>query len=227
MRVLIVEDEAKIARALRTALEAEHYEVAHARTAGQALALHAERAADYVLLDLGLPGEDGSHVLASLRARGDATPVIVLTARDAVEDRVRELDAGADDYVVKPFAVAEVLARLRALQRRGRPDQVVRLKAGPVEVDLVARRASVRGTAVDLTPRELDLLEYLVRHEERVVSRDAIARDVWGETTRSSTLDNLIDVHVARLRRKLEDAGATALVHTVRGVGFVLREEKA
>ncbi len=227
MRVLIVEDEAKIARALRTALEGEHYEAEIARTGEEAFFVLGSQKFDFVLLDLGLPGRDGMEVLSALRRRGDATPVIVLTARDTVEDRVQGLDAGADDYVVKPFAIAEVLARMRALLRRGRPDQVLRLKAGPLEIDLVTRKVTRGAEALALTPREFDLLEYLVRNKDAIVSREMLAREVWKEVERVTPLDNVIDVHIARLRRKVDEGQQEKLIHTVRGVGFVLRGGEA
>jgi len=227
VRVLIVEDEAKIARALKTALEAEHYDALVARTGEEAFFLLGSQKLDFVLLDLGLPGRDGIEVLEALRRRGDGTPVLVLTARDTVEDRVRGLDAGADDYVVKPFAVAEVLARLRALLRRGRSDQVLRLKAGPLEIDLVTRKVTRGASTLLLTPREFDLLEYLVRNNGSIVSREMLAREVWKEPERVTPLDNVIDVHVARLRRKLDEGQPSKLIHTIRGVGFVLREAEA
>jgi DNA-binding response OmpR family regulator len=147
----------------------------------------------------------------------------VLTARDAIEDRVHGLDSGADDYLVKPFAFPELLARVRALLRRGRPDQVLRLKVADLEMDLVTRKV-VRGPAtLDLTMREFELLEYLLRHHRQLVSREMLARDVWKETARATPIDNVIDVHIGRLRKKV-DAGGVRLIHTVRGVGFVLRE---
>jgi DNA-binding response OmpR family regulator len=150
--------------------------------------------------------------------------VLILTARDGLDDRVLGLDLGADDYLVKPFALPELLARIRALLRRGRPSEVSRLKAADLEVDLVARRV-VRGErAIELTGREFDLLEYLLRHQGHLVSREMLARDVWKEPRRATPLDNVIDVQMTRLRRKVDLEGAPRLIHTVRGVGFVLRE---
>jgi two-component system, OmpR family, copper resistance phosphate regulon response regulator CusR len=161
-----------------------------------------------------------------MRQRGLQTPVLVLTARDAVEDRVLGLDTGADDYLVKPFAFPDLLARVRALLRRGRPDQALRLKVGDLEMDLVTRRV-VRGqTTLDLTAREFELLEYLLRHHRHLVSREMLAREVWRETARATPIDNVIDVHMGRLRKKVDPDGARRLIHTVRGVGFVLREEE-
>jgi DNA-binding response OmpR family regulator len=150
--------------------------------------------------------------------------VLVLTARDTVQDRVLGLDTGADDYLVKPFAFAELLARLRALVRRGRVVESPRLEVGDLDIDLISRRVMRGGKIVDLTVREFELLEYLVRHQGQVVSRESLARDVWKETARTTPLDNVIDVHIARLRRKVDAEYPVKLIHTVRGVGFMVRE---
>jgi DNA-binding response OmpR family regulator len=152
------------------------------------------------------------------------TPVLVLTARDTLEDRVMGLNSGADDYLVKPFAFAEVEARIRALLRRGRVAEAQRLSAGDLEMDFVSRKVTRGGRTVELTAREFELLEYLLRHEGQVVSRETLGRDVWRETARSTTLDNVIDVHIARLRRKIDLDRSVKLIHTIRGIGFVLRE---
>jgi DNA-binding response OmpR family regulator len=223
VRILVVEDEEKVARALQEGLEAEAYDVTLAPTGEDGFFRASAEDFDLVILDLMLPGRDGLHILATMRQRGLQTPVLVLTARDAIEDRVHGLDSGADDYLVKPFAFPELLARVRALLRRGRPDQVLRLKVADLEMDLVTRKV-VRGPAtLDLTMREFELLEYLLRHHRQLVSREMLARDVWKETARATPIDNVIDVHIGRLRKKV-DAGGVRLIHTVRGVGFVLRE---
>jgi DNA-binding response OmpR family regulator len=174
-----------------------------------------------------LPGRDGLHVLKTLRQQGFETPVLVLTARDTLADRVTGLDTGADDYLVKPFAFAEVVARMRALLRRGRTSGATRLSLADLEMDLVARKVTRAGKKVELTLREFELLEYLLRYEGQVVSRGTLARDVWQEANRSSSLDNVIDVHIARLRRKVDAESPVKLIQTVRGVGFMLREEEA
>jgi DNA-binding response OmpR family regulator len=148
----------------------------------------------------------------------------VLTARDSLEDRVTGLDAGADDYLVKPFAFAELLARTRALVRRGRVAEAPRLALADLDMDLVTRQVTRSGRPVDLTVREFELLEYLLRYQGQVVSRETLARDVWKETSRTTPLDNVIDVHIARLRRKVDAEDRPKLIHTVRGVGFMLRE---
>ena len=159
-----------------------------------------------------------------MRERGLKTPVLVLTARDSVQDRVLGLDGGADDYLVKPFAFAELVARIRALVRRGRAVESPRLVLSDLEMDLVTRKVTRAAGTIDLTVREFELLEYLLRHNGQVVSREALARDVWQETARTTPLDNVIDVHIARLRRKVDVEPAAKLIHTVRGVGFMLRE---
>ncbi|MCK6466521.1 MAG: response regulator transcription factor, partial [Phycisphaerae bacterium] len=226
MRILIVEDEKKVAKALREGLEAEHYEVTVAMTGEEGFFLANEQIFDLVVLDLMLPGRSGLEVLSTIRKRGLQTPVLVLTARDTVEDRVVGLDCGADDYLVKPFAFAELLARIRALLRRGRADQVLRLKCGDLEMDLVSRHVQRGGQGINLTAREFELLEYLLRHAGRAVSRDMLARDVWKEQRRDATTDNLIDVHIARLRKKVDEPFARPLLQTIRGVGFALREDE-
>jgi two-component system copper resistance phosphate regulon response regulator CusR len=224
VRILVVEDEAKVARALREGLEGEHYDVVVARTGEDGFFRVNAETFDLVVLDLMLPGRDGVEILQTLRQRGLHTPVLILTAKDAVEDRVLGLDSGADDYLVKPFAFPELLARIRALLRRGRTDQVLRLKAGDLEMDLVTRKVTRGDRALDLTSREYELLEYLLRHQRQLVSREMLARDVWKEPSRATPLDNVIDVHIARLRKKVDQDVHRRLIHTVRGVGFVLRE---
>jgi two-component system copper resistance phosphate regulon response regulator CusR len=224
VRVLVVEDERKLAQVLSSALQAEHYDVVVAATGEDGFyRANAERF-DLVVLDLMLPGRSGLEILQTLRQRQIETPVLILTARDGVDDRVLGLDRGADDYLVKPFALPELLARIRALLRRGRPSDRLRLKAADLEVDLVARRVMRADRPIELTSREFDLLEYLLRHQGHLVSREMLARDVWKEPRRATPLDNVIDVQMTRLRKKVDLDGTTRLIHTVRGVGFVLRE---
>lgn len=224
MRILIIEDEAKVAQALKEGLEGEHYEVVVAKTGEEGFFRANAEAFDLIVLDLMLPGRDGIEILTTLRKRGMQTPILILTAKDAIEDRVLGLDSGADDYLVKPFAFPELLARIRALLRRGRIDQVLRLKAGDLEMDLVTRKVTRGNHLLDLTAREFDLLEYLLRHQNQLVSREMLTRDVWKEPSRATPLDNVIDVHIARLRKKVDQEFPVKLIHTVRGVGFVLRE---
>lgn len=223
-RLLIVEDEARVARALREGLTAEGYGVTVAETGEEGFFLASTQPFDLIVLDRMLPGRDGLEILASLRQNGLLTPVLVLTARGLVEDRVAGLDAGADDYVVKPFAFTELLARLRALLRRGRGDQLLRLAIADLVINVPSRSVSRGGRDVELTTREYELLEFLVRHKGTIVSREMLAREVWGETERSTPLDNVIDVHIAHLRKRIDQGHDTRLIHTVRGVGFILRE---
>jgi len=225
MRVLVVEDEKKVAKALREGLEAEHYDVRIASTGEEGFFLVNHESFDCVVLDLMLPHRDGLSVLTTLRKRGLGTPVLILTAKDTVDDRVRGLDSGADDYLVKPFAFEEMLARVRALVRRGRTSETLRFTSADLELDLVARKVTRAGQPIELTVREFELLEFLMRYQGQVVSRGMLVREVWKETARSTTLDNVIDVHIARLRRKVDVDFAPKLIHTVRGVGFVLRED--
>jgi two-component system, OmpR family, copper resistance phosphate regulon response regulator CusR len=224
VRILLVEDERKLTEVLESALHAEHYEVVVERRGEDGFFRASAETFDLVLLDLMLPGRGGLEILQTLRRRQLQTPVLILTARDGVEDRVLGLDLGADDYLVKPFALPELLARIRALLRRGRPADILRLKASDLEVDLVTRRATRDGHLIDLTMREFELLEYLLRHQGHVVSREMLAHDVWKEPRRATPIDNVIDVQVARLRRKVDLDGHERLIHTVRGVGFMLRE---
>jgi two-component system copper resistance phosphate regulon response regulator CusR len=224
MRVLVVEDEQKVADALREGLAEEKYDVVVERTGEGAFFRINTETFDIILLDLGLPGRDGLEILKALRQRGLKTPVLVLTARDSLQDRVAGLDSGADDYLIKPFAFAELLARTRALVRRGRVSEAPRLTVADLEMDLVTRKVTRAGGPVDLTVREFELLEYLMRYHGQVVSRETLARDVWKETARTTPLDNVIDVHIARLRRKVDADERAKLIHTIRGVGFMLRE---
>jgi len=222
VRILVVEDDKKVARALREGLQGEHYDVRVASTGEEGFFLVNHEVFDLVLLDLMLPRRDGVEVLTTLRKRGLQTPVLILTAKDTVDDRVQGLDLGADDYLVKPFAFPELVARIRALLRRGRMDQVLKLQLDDLEMDLLTRRVTRRGLTLDLTAKEFELLEYLLRHQGRVVSREMLARDVWQVAARATPLDNVIDVSIARLRRKIDDPFEKKLLHTLRGVGFML-----
>ena len=221
-RLLIVEDQKKLLQSLRRGLEEEGYEVATATNGEEGYYLATTGSPDVIVLDLMLPGRDGLKVLRDLRAQGYARPVLILTARDAVEDRVAGLDEGADDYMVKPFAFVELLARVRALLRRDVSSRDLVLRADDLELDLLARRVVRAGVELDLTKREFELLEYLIRHKNSAVTRDMIAREVWKEVTSSPT--NAIDVYVTLLRKKIERPGARQLIHTVRGVGYAVRD---
>jgi two-component system, OmpR family, copper resistance phosphate regulon response regulator CusR len=225
--ILVVEDEQKMAKALREGLEADDYSVRVAYTGEEGFYLIQTQPFDLLILDVMLPGNDGFEILATLRRRGIRTPVLLLTSRDTVEDRVRGLDTGADDYLVKPFAFPELLARTRALLRRNQPDTSPHFRLADLEMD-VARRSVIRsGQSLDLSAREFELVEYLFENQGRVVSREMLARDIWHETSRQTPLDNVIDAQMVRLRRKLDGQFDRKLLHTVRGVGFVLREEDA
>jgi len=224
MRLLVIEDEVKVAHALKKGLENERYEVVVATTGEDGFFRANAEVFDLLVLDVMLPGRDGIEVLTTLRKRGTQTPVLILTAKDAVEDRVLGLDSGADDYLVKPFAFSELLARIRALLRRGRIDQVLRLKASDLAMDLVIRKVTRGSHLLNVTAREFELLEYLLRHQNQIVSREMLTREVWKEPSRATSLDNVIDVHIARLRRKVDQDFPLKLIHTVRGVGFILCE---
>lgn len=222
--ILIVEDEKKVAQALRAGLEVEQYRVTLAATGEEGFFLATTEIFDLIILDLMLPGRDGLQILEGLRNRGDQTPVLVLTARDTVKDRVLGLDSGADDYLVKPFAMAELFARIRNLLRRGRDTQAMFLELGDLRLDLVDREVSRGGRNIQLTQREFDLLAYLMRQQGQIVSRKMIAWEVWQESGRATTLDNIIDVHIARLRKKIDKDFEVKLLHTIRGVGFIMKE---
>jgi two-component system response regulator MprA len=214
--VLVVDDDAPILRMLARTLSAEGYEVETAPDGGAALAAVERAVPDLVILDVAMPGLDGPAVCRRLRGKGLALPILLLTARDAVADRVAGLDAGADDYLVKPFAAEELLARVRALQRRGR-EPAETLAYGDVLLDVHSRRALRAGRTLELSARESDLLELLLRNPEQVVSRELALDRVWGG--RSVATLNAVDRYVSYLRRKLGDP---PLIQTVRGVGFVL-----
>jgi two-component system copper resistance phosphate regulon response regulator CusR len=213
-----------MAGALREGLEADGYSVRVAHTGEEGFYLMNAEPFDLAVLDVMLPGHDCFEILSIIRQRGIKTPVLLLTSRDAVEDRVRGLDIGADDYLVKPFAFPELLARIRVLLRRGKRPSDERFKVGDLELDQARRLVTRAGTTIDLTPREFELLEYLFLNRGRVVSREMLARDIWKETARQTPLDNVIDAQMLRLRKKIDGQFEPKLLQTVRGVGFVLRE---
>ena len=213
-RVLIVEDDPPVRRMLERSLAAEGFEVRAAADGGAALAIAADSAPDLVVLDVTMPGLNGIDVCRRLREKGLSGGVLMLTARDAVEDRVRGLDAGADDYVVKPFAVAEVVARLHALTRRGR-DQGARISFAGITLDTETHTVEREGEAIELTVREAELLELLLRNPRTVLTRQLALERIWG----GAAVENVVDRYVARLRRKLEDP---LLIRTIWGVGFIL-----
>jgi two-component system copper resistance phosphate regulon response regulator CusR len=227
VKTLLIEDNAKTARALKSGLAGEGFDARVARNGEEGFFLLNTESFDLVVLDWMLPGRDGLEVLRALRGSGKKTPVLLLTARDAIEDRVAGLNAGADDYLVKPFAFAELVARLRALLRRTNGDEPRVWTLSDLSLDLHARRVTRGGREIALTPREFDLLAYLLTHQGAPVTRQMIGRDVWREPHRATPLDNVIDVHLAHLRRKIDDGQNVRLIHTVRGVGFVARPESS
>jgi two-component system response regulator MprA len=217
-RILVVDDDRKLRDMLRRALEGAGFEVDAAEDGGRALAALSARAPDLVVLDVLMPGVDGLGVARRLRDRGDATPVLMLTARDAVPDRVAGLDAGADDYLVKPFSIDELLARIRALLRRSHGETEL-LRLGDLEMDPRTREVRRGGRSVELTAKEFELLEFFLREPRVVHERWRILDEVWGLDT--DVASNVLEVYVGYLRRKL---GEPKLIRTVRGVGYALRE---
>jgi DNA-binding response OmpR family regulator len=224
MRILIVEDEVKVAEAIFMALQAADYSPIIAGSAEEASALLEQGDFDLILLDLGLPGKDGVRLLSELRAERRTIPVIIVSARDTTESRILGLDAGADDYLIKPFELAELLARIRAIARRQHQSEIVHMRLADLELDLISRKAKRAGREFELTTREFQILECLFRNVGEPVSRAQLARSVWGDMPRATPLDNVIDVHMARLRRKIDTKDEAPLIFTIRGVGFVLKE---
>jgi DNA-binding response OmpR family regulator len=222
MRLLVVEDEPRIVEILREALRRAGFAIDAAGTAADARGLLSTVPYDAAILDLGLPDGDGLEVLAAVRAVGVTVPILVLTARDAVEDRVRGLNRGADDYLVKPFSTAELIARIKALLRRPGGALGTVLKAGNVSLDTLGRDAKIGAQAVAFSRREIAILEHLMRRLGRVVPRTVLEEKLYGLDREIES--NAVPVHVHNLRRKLRDFGATAEIHTVRGVGYLLAE---
>jgi two-component system, OmpR family, copper resistance phosphate regulon response regulator CusR len=221
MKLLIIEDDDALTRSLQQGLVEAGYDVTVASTLPTAIATCAAHRFDLLVLDLGLPGGSGLHVLDELRRRRDPTPVIILTARNGVTPRVAGLDRGADDYLVKPFAFAELAARIRAVLRRARESDT-RLCIADLQLDLLQRSAVRGGRDLQLSPREFDVLAYLARNLGQVVSREMLSRDVFQIRSRATPVENLIEVHMYRLRAKLNDGFSAKLIETVRGVGYLL-----
>jgi two-component system copper resistance phosphate regulon response regulator CusR len=224
MRVLVVEDDRSLAEFMARGLRENGCAVDLAFNGVDGAHLALSEAYDVLVLDVLLPGKSGLEVLREVRAKGSALPVICVTARDKVRDRVTGLDLGADDYLVKPFQFSELLARLRALQRRSPRLAPVELRVGDLVLDPAARTAARAGKAVELTPKEFSLLEYLMRHAGDVVTRTAIIEDVWDMNYDS--LANVVDVLINRLRAKIDRPFGRPLIHTVRGVGYSVRAEE-
>lgn len=221
MRILVVEDDPKVAASLQQGLEEAHLDTDVAGTVGLAAECVRSTQYDLMVLDLGLPDGDGLDVLRMVREERQKMAVLILTARDRLDDRVGGLDGGADDYLVKPFAFSELLARIRALLRRVGSGDSLKLSVADLEIDVVARRVHRAGRRIDLRPREFELLEYLARCQGQLVTRDALARHVWNVRVRGTPMDNVIDVHISHLRDKIDREFDPKLLHTLRGEGFV------
>lgn len=224
MNILIIEDEKKVAKAIKEGLEREHFSANIAYNGEEGFFQINSNTFDLVILDLNLPGRDGIEVLKTLRQKGVTIPVLILTARDSVESRVVGLESGADDYLVKPFAFPELIARIRALLRRGKSEHDTHLMLGDLEMDLLARKVVRNRQQIQLTSREFELLEYFLKNKNKIVSREMLSKDVWKEIVRATPLDNVIDVHVTHLRKKIDDPFPVKLLHTLRGVGFILSD---
>ena len=222
MRILVVDDDHAVRRSIDRALRLDGYDVVAVASGGEALEALALGPLDAVILDLGLPDIDGLTVCRNMRSAGDDTPVLMLTARDAIDDRVQGLDAGADDYLVKPFALAELLARLRALLRRRFEGEGGLLRVGELTLDLSTREAHRGDRMFTLTRIEFDLLELFLRHPRQVLTREVLLHRVWGFDFDSGT--NSLAVYVGYLRRKTEQGDEPRCIHTVRGVGYILRD---
>jgi len=221
-RVLVVEDDAAVRRAVARALSFEGYDVVTARDGAEALAMVLNESIEAIVMDVMMPIVDGLETCRRIRARGDTTPILILTARTEVSDRVAGLDAGADDYLVKPFALEELLARLRALLRRSTGSVAELLRVGDLVMDTAARTVTRQGNPISLTKTEFDLLELLMDNAGIVIDRDTIYDRIWGYDFATSS--NSLDVYIGYLRRKTEAGGASRLIQTVRGVGYVIRE---
>jgi DNA-binding response OmpR family regulator len=223
LRILLVEDEPRLANSVKQGLVEEDFAVEIAASAEEAETIMLRGALDLIVLDLGLPGKPGLELLREMRAAGNHTPVLILTARGSLEERVAGLDGGGDDYLTKPFAFAELVARIKALARRPRAPMATMLKVGDLEFDTVKRRARIGEHNLNLSPKEKMLLELLMRNAGQVVTRDMIAETVWDSNY--SSLTNLIEVFVNRLRQKIDPRADRSLIVTVRGVGYTMRAE--
>jgi heavy metal response regulator len=222
MRILIIEDEKKVARFIQQGLEEERYSVDVAADGERGEAQALAEAYDLIVLDVLLPRKDGFAVLRSVREKGLATPILMLTAKSSVEDKVQGLDSGADDYLAKPFAFAELLARVRSLLRRGAAEKATILTVADLQLDTITRKAVRSGRSIDLTGKEYALLEYFMRNAERVLTRTVLSEHIWNYNFDTGT--NIVDVYINHLRAKIDDGFERKLLHTIRGVGYVLKE---
>jgi DNA-binding response OmpR family regulator len=225
MRVLVIEDEHKMADLIKRGLEEEGIEVETAYDGDTGLESGKSGRHDLIILDLGLPGRDGLDISSELRSSGIKTPIIILTAQDSTEMKVRGLDSGADDYLTKPFAFAEMLARIRAVQRRTLSEDSTRLQIGDLSLNLINRRVTRANVEVQLTGKEFALLEFFMRHPDEILSRETLSEKVWEETF--DTLTNVIDVYINYLRNKIDRQFEPKLIHTVRGVGYMFKTPAA
>jgi two-component system copper resistance phosphate regulon response regulator CusR len=223
MRILIVEDERKVAEMVSRGLKAEHYAVDVAENGETGWAMAHTYDYDLVILDLGLPGMDGTELLRRIRDRNAKVPILILTARDATSSKVSGFEAGADDYLTKPFAFAELVVRVKALLRRGPANQSSKVKVGDLEFDRMTQHVSRAGQRIELTPKEYALLDYLASHPGRVLSRTMIVEHVWDQSFEGLT--NIVDVYVRHLRSKIDESHADKLIHTVRGVGYTVSDQ--
>jgi two-component system, OmpR family, copper resistance phosphate regulon response regulator CusR len=224
VKVLVTEDDERIGASVKEALGAAGYDVVLTRSGEEAFDAATTQRFDLLVLDIGLPGRSGLNVLTALRERDKDLPVLILSSRSEVQDRILGLQTGADDYLTKPFSMAELEARLQALLRRGRPELALRLVVGDLNMDVPLREVTRVGHPVELTALEFELLELLMRRAHSVVPRETIGRGIWKDVSRATPLDNVIDVHVGRLRKKIDRPGYPPLIHTVRGVGFMLSD---
>lgn len=226
MRILVVDDETALVRQLQTMLTAERYLVDTAPDGEAALDMLADNPADLVILDIMLPKMDGLAVLRHMREGGMTTPVLMLSARGAIEDRIAGLDLGADDYLPKPFSPAELMARVRALLRRGGDQKDSLLTAGDIELDTKGRVTRKGGQPINLTAREFAILEFLLYNKNRAVSRFSLAEHVWGDAFDPFSMSNFMDVHIKNLRKKIDTPNTQSLIRTIRGVGYIIRDEQ-
>ncbi len=222
MKLLIIEDEKKVAKFIEQGLREEHYEIICAYDGEQGLEMALTGDFDGIVLDLMLPKRDGISLLREFRARGMTTPVLILTAKGTIQDKITGLDSGADDYLAKPFHFEELTARIRSLLRRSSVEKSTQLKVGDLTLDPISRKARRGNTDIEFTAREYALLEYLMRNADRVLSRSVITQHVWNYNFAVDS--NLVDVYINRLRNKVEADGGSRLIHSIRGVGYVMRE---